>query len=167
MKKEQRARVNRALDSIIKSSTGNLLVLLHYLAEASMLGVDYAKRLIDGAMVANGAATAKSPMIVQLKDFYGAINKAAYIFDDFIESTISEATYGANEGDNKVKSYDNFHFASSGLFYFMMLIYDRCYHNPENWDAIERYLLSLPSSEVFSGDAISYFGFKESQKENR
>lgn len=151
-----------ALDSIIKSSTGNLLVLLHYLAEASMLGADYAKRLIDGAMVANGAAPEKSPMITQLKDFYGAINRATYIFDGFVEDTISEATFGANDDiGSKVMAYDNFHFASSGLLYLIMLVYDRCYHNPGNWDKIEEFLLGLPTSGKFTDHMLNHFGLKD------
>lgn len=158
MKKEKKPLVQQASDYIVhKSTIANGLKYLYLEADSSMIQLLRAHQRITSVFNSVGATTKKSPELGALKNYYTAIKQATYFFDEFVSRMITDATWGANEGDNRTRSYENWRADANAFAKFSLLFFDRTYCDPEQQKKIFDFIEGLESHGQFDEKDFEYF----------
>lgn len=161
MKKDKKIMAEKATDYIVnKSSIANSLKALYLQADAAMLQLERTTQRIDAVFRHIGATSKENRELGALKDYYAAIKKATYFFEEFIEKMITDSTWGSNEGDNRTRSYDNWKADANTLSRFVLLLIDRTYHDPEQQSTIFKVLNEMEGHGQFDEADFNYFDMK-------
>lgn len=161
MKKDKKILAEKATDYIINKSTiANGLKALYLQADASMLQLMRVTQRIDAVFRSVGATSKENPELGALKEYYTAVKRAVYFFEEFISKMVTDATWGSNEGENRARSYDNWQADANTLSRFILLLLDRTYHDGEQQYTIFKTLNEMESHGQFDEADFNYFDMK-------
>lgn len=161
MNKERKALCEKATDYILHGSTiANQLKALYLEADSSLLQLERVKQRMDSVFRTIGVTTKANPDLEALREYFMAVKRAEYFFEQFVGKMIIDATWGANEGENRTISYDNWHADSNTLARLIMLFLDRTYHDTEQQDKVFELLESMKPHGQFNEEDYKYFTAK-------
>lgn len=161
MKKDKKILAEKATDYIINKSTiANGLKALYLQADASMLQLMRVTQRIDAVFRSVGATSKENPELGALSEYYKAVKRAVYYFEEFIGKMVTDATWGSNEGDNRARSYDNWQADANTLSRFVLLLLDRTYHDGDQQYEIFKLLDGQKTHDQFDENDFKYFDMK-------
>ena len=151
----------KATDYIINKSTiANGLKALYLQADSSMLQLARVTQRIDAVFRSVGATSKENPELEALAEYYKAVKRAVYYFEEFISKMITDATWGSNEGENRTRSYDNWQADANTFARFTLLLLDRTYHDGDQQYEIFKLLDGMESHGQFDEADFNYFNMK-------
>ena len=161
MNKERKMLAGKAADYILnKSSIANSLKALYLEADSTMLQLMRVSRRIDEVFRNIGVTTKENQELSAIKEYYVAVKHASLCFERFIGKMITNATWGSNEGENRVRSYENWQADVNSFARLTLMFIDRTYHDPEQQAQIFRMLEGMKSHGQFDERDFGYFDVK-------
>ena len=160
MEKDTRKKIHEDIDH---SSIPEELKVVYLMANATDIMVNQSFERIKDVFRKNGVIIKENELLTGINEYCKMVKRAIFHFAERIEPQIIDATWGANEGDNRAASLDGFNEDANEVARLVMLYIDRCSRNNENYEKVFDTLGGLPSANIFSDEDISKYKLKTNE----